>query len=102
MAARSSNRMPAILKIGYNYFLCKTEAQAIAALKALSDAVQVDQGYEKGAGYVYYPTVKRGQCDGMELKIVQTRQLRKSKPDDEEAEPREVKLLDFNGKVNYQ
>ena len=95
--------MPVILKVGYDYYLCESEAAGIAALKALGKAVVMEQGYERGAGYVYFPRERdRRSHEGIELKIVENRQLRKSKPREEDEEVREVKLLDFNGKVNYQ
>ena len=93
--------MPAILKIGYDYYLVKSEAAAIAALKALGDAIPMEQCYVPKAGYVYVPrSEKHRSHDGMELKIVKNSQLRRTKPQEEEDEPRVVKQLDFNGKVH--
>lgn len=92
--------MPAILKIGYNIYLVKSEAAAVAALKALSDAVPVESDYVGKLGEVYYPAPE-DRHRAIELKIISVRQLVRSKPGEEPEEPREVKRLGYDGKVHY-
>lgn len=80
--------MPAILKIGYHEFLCKSDAQAAAALKALSEAVALENTYHEGR-YVYFPAEDRPLEIGMT--IVRKDQLRTAKPGKEPVETEVVR-----------
>ena len=92
--------MPAILKIGYRRFLVKSENAAIAALKALSEAVEVDSEYSSKHGEVYFPHARAE--NGIEIKIVKAGQIRRCKPVEEvETIPAE-RQLPYEGKVFYQ
>ena len=92
--------MPAILKVGYTHYLVKSEAKAIAALTALSEAVEVREDYKAKVGQYFYPEEHSARRDQVTLTIIRPEKLRREKLPDPEDEPRDVKLLDFNGKVH--
>ena len=93
--------MPAILKIGYTQYLIKTESGALAALKALSDAVPVRWEYVDHKK-VYFPDESSNSEKEIELTIVKHDQFRVSKrvrtPETIPAE----RQLQYEGKVFYQ
>jgi hypothetical protein len=82
--------MPAILEIGYHKFLVRDEADAVKVIKALTDAVAVDYGWE-GTRKVYFPE-KRDRDLTIGLEIVKASQIRKEAPPEEEDEPKKTVL----------
>lgn len=66
--------MPVILSIGYRDFLMKNEAQALAAMKALSTAVAMERDYV-GHRETYVPA-KDDDRTSLEMKIVKDDQIR--------------------------
>jgi hypothetical protein len=70
--------MAAILTIGSHRFFIRTDSAAAAALKALSDATQVDYEYENHRK-IYFPTVRIHEAE-IGLEIVRADQCRMRQP----------------------
>jgi hypothetical protein len=85
--------MPVILQAAGSSWLMKTEAGATAALKALADAMPVEQEYDEATGDYYYAPSERKYHGRLGLTVVKADQLRTKK----KAERRVVALIG-NGK----
>ncbi len=47
--------MPTLVKIGFDYFLVKNEAAAVAVVKAMAGTVQLSRNYEAKGRDEFYP-----------------------------------------------
>jgi hypothetical protein len=95
--------MPAIITVGGYQFVLKSDAAALAVMKAMGDAVEVDSDFINGQ-YVYFPGGRiEGRQTSVEMKIIHPKQLMRCNPKlKQTATEVETKLLDYPGKVHFQ
>jgi hypothetical protein len=98
--------MPSILKIGYQAFVVRRASDAAAVVRALADAVPVQEGWHDNRT-IYYPDRGCSRHAEVSLRTVLPEQLRSAKPgEDIEAEgepivtpaPRKLRLLTGGGR----
>jgi hypothetical protein len=73
--------MPAIVKFRHYEYLVQSETQAMAVMKAMSNAIEVERHYCTKHGDCFYPSESNQRSLELSVTIIQARQLIARKPE---------------------